>query len=45
MIPDETRIARVMRDTGMHRLQAIRHLQMRDALLRQQQAARRAVRT
>lgn len=29
MIPPETAIARVMRETGMDRLQAIRHLQGR----------------
>ena len=32
MIPAESRITRVMENTGMGRLQAIRHLQARDQL-------------
>lgn len=34
MIPPETDIARIMRETGMDRLQAIRHLQARETLSR-----------
>lgn len=34
MIPAESDIARVMDETGMARLQAIRHLQQRAALIR-----------
>lgn len=34
MIPSEHRIAQVQRETGMDRMQAIRHLQQRDALRR-----------
>lgn len=40
MIPSEPRIAKVMSDTGMDRLQAIRHLQQRDILTRQRTIGR-----
>lgn len=35
MMPSEDAIARVMRETGMQRMQAINHLRARAALLRQ----------
>lgn len=40
MIPPDTAINRVMDDTGMDRMQAIRHLQQRETLLRHQQQRR-----
>lgn len=40
MIPPEHLIARVMQDTGMDRLPAIRHLQSRAALIHHSASAR-----